>query len=451
MGRELKKELKLGGCIDHNCGAKESKSTNRVCVDFKSRGRIYLVKKCIILMLMLAMIFLGTLSFAITPTNRFSDINANHWAISFIDYLKSSNIVAGYPDGTFRPQSNVKINEFIAMTVKALGFYYEAPAADWAQPYIDKALELKIIVPEQFKNYNDFINRQSMTSVTVNAATLNEDRPSTEYDRYVANEIKDYATVCNNIKQNILDAYKMGIATGYSDKTFRPLLSSTRAEATTLISKIINPDIRDVPNYDFKTTIKHWYWVKADGERVIAETNIKRTGEFKLVDDDYYMPVYKGINVTEIYELAKYMNTLSVEAGDGPFYMFTKGNNGFSLDAYVNKSTYTSIFQQTNQQHDHIIEMINRTELIIGAYAYKYPEFTYMISLDKVYYEKHNNFIEKMIQFQFKEDASIVIEKINFAMATNEQELIKFSVNGRNVQINNTNNHIKIEYSVKYN
>lgn len=450
MGNEFKKEIKLGGCIDHNCGAKEVKSINRVNADFKFRGRVYLVKKCIIMMLILTMMYCGTMSFAGTPTDKFSDIDKNHWAISFIDSLKESNIVAGYPDGTFRPGANVKINEFIAMTVKALGFYYEAPADDWAKPYIDKALELNIIEVGQFTNYNEPITRQSMTSVTVNAVVLSEVRPSTEFDENISYEIKDYTTICDYCKQNVLDAYKLGITTGYSDNTFRPWLSSTRAEATTLISKIINPDLRDIPRYDFKSTIKHWYWVKADGTKVIAETNIKRTGEFKLVDDDFYMPVYKGKNVTEIYELGKYMNTLTANTKDSPFYMFVNGEDGFGLDAFENKSIYISSFELYNQRHDQLIDSINKNELIIGASAYLYPEYAYMISADKKNYEKHREFIEKMIKFQFKQDAGKVLEKVNIAVATNDYELIKFGISGRNVKISITPDHIKIEYSVKY-
>jgi hypothetical protein len=451
MERELKKESIMGGFIDHNCGAKDSKSLKRVNIDIKSRGRIYLVKKCIIMMLILTMIFCGIVSFANTETVKFRDINANHWAVSFIESLRTSNIVAGYPDGTFRPGANVKINEFIAMTVKALGFYYESPVNDWAKPYIDKALELNIIEVGQFTNYNEPITRQSMTSVTLNAVVLSEERPSTEFDENIAYEIKDYTTICDYCKQNVLDAYKLGITTGYSDKTFRPWLSSTRAEATTLISKIINPDLRDVPSYDFKTTIKHWYWVKENGDHVNAETNIYKNGEFKLVDVDFYMPVYKGKNVREMYELGKYMSTLAAEAGDSPFHVFSKGPDGFGIYGFKDKTVYTSIFEQNIQRADQVMQIPARFEIILGANAYLYPEYSYMISLDKVLYEKYRGLIEKMIRFQFKQDAGNVLEKVNIAVATNDYELIKFGIAGRNVKISNTPDQIMIEYSVKYN
>ena len=100
---------------------------------------------------------------------------------------------------------------------------------------------------------------------------------------------------------------------------------------------------------------------------------------------------------------------------------------------------------------DQLVYKISQNELIIGASAYLYPGYAYMISLDKKDYEKHRDFIEKMIRFQFKQDAEVVLGKIDLAMSTNEQDLIKFGINGRNVQINNTSNVITVEYSVKYN
>ncbi len=444
-------ETKELGQLEYHLGTEKKK---RIKVDFQTKGRVYIVKKCMILMFLFILLMIASMSFAATENGDFSDftdVRSNHWAVSFINSLKSTEIISGYPDGTFKPQANVKVNEYIAMTVKALGYRFDAPNDDWAKNYIAKALDLKIITPNQFKDYNAFITRQAMTVVTVNAIVLTEERPSTEYDQFVANSIKDYQTICDFCKQNILDAYKLGITTGYSDKTFRPSLFSTRAEASTLISKIINPDLRDVPKYDFKSTIKQWYWVKEDGEKVLAETNIKRTGVFTLVDDDFYMPVYKGINVTEMYELGKYMNKLSAEAGNSPFYVFDKGQDGFAIYGFKDKLTYTSIFEENNQMPDQVMQIPARFEIILGGNAYMYADYSYLISLDKVNYEKYRSFIEKMIQFQFKQDAVTVINKINMAMATNQQELVKFSTYGRNVQINNTSDHIKIEYSVKYN
>lgn len=406
------------------------------------------MKKILLITLAAVLILGANLSFA--NTQNFKDVPSSHWALRFIDSLKSTEIVTGYPDGTFRPSANVKANEYIAMTVKALGYSLPANPNDWAKPYIDKALELHLIAPEQFKNYNDFITRQSMVSITMNAISLNEERPSTEFDQFVANDIKDFIEICDRAKQNVLDAYKMGVVTGYTDKTFRGWNFTNRAEATTLISKIINPSLRDNPKLDYKATVKHWYWINKNGERVLAETNIFKNGVFQLVDEDFYMPVYKGINVTEIYEMGKYLSILSVEAGDSPFNKFSIGKDGFGILSFKDKSEYLTIFKNYILSADQTVQVPAKVEMVISAAAFNYADYSYMISLNKEHYEKYQNLIEKMIQFSFGNDSSVMIAKINELVLEREHNFIKFGIGGRNVKFSTTPDHIKIEYSVKY-
>lgn len=414
--------------------------------------KIILTSLCLILLLFTSSVgwmLSSDIVFA-EKNDSFADVFPTHWAIKFIDSLKSSNIVSGYPDGTFKPNNNVKVNEFIAMAVKSQGYWLEPILGDWAKPYIDKALELNIITQGQFKDYSANITRQSMAVITMNTIGLTEEKPSTEYDQYVANQIRDYDTICGLCAQSVLDAYKTGITTGFSDKTFRPSSYSTRAEATTLISKIIHPELRDTPNYDFKATVGVYYWVKENGDRVYAQTNIYKEGTFQLVEGDFYMPVYKGINVTELFELGKYLNGVTLEMGNEPFYLFTLGQDGFSVYGHKSKDDYINIFKNYPQFNDQTVMLPTEVELIVNAYAYMYTDYSYMISLDKSDYEKYRGFIEKMIGFSFKADASQVIEKINNALNVNDVELIKFGIGGRNVKISNTGDRITIEYSVKY-
>ncbi|GAB6108728.1 S-layer homology domain-containing protein [Fusibacter bizertensis] len=427
-------------------------SNKTVFGEYEVFKKIILTSLCLILLLFTSSVGLmpsSDIVFA-EKNDSFADVIPTHWAIKFIDSLKSSNIVNGYPDGTFKPNTNVRINEFIAMAVKSQGYWLEPISGDWAKPYIDKALELNIITQGQFKDYSANITRQSMAVITMNTIALTEEKPSTEYDQYVANQIRDYDTICGLCAQSVLDAYKTGITTGFSDKTFRPSSYSTRAEATTLISKIIHPELRDTPNYDFKATVGVYYWVKENGDRVFAQTNIYKEGTFQLVEGDFYMPVYKGINVTEMFELGKYLNGVTLEMGNQPFYLFTIGQDGFSVYGHKSKDDYINIFKNYPQYNDQTVMIPTEVELIIGAYAYLYTDYSYMISLDKADYEKYRGFIEKMIGFSFKADASQVIEKINTTMITDNRDLVKFGIGGRNVYINNTSDGIEIKYSVKY-
>ncbi len=53
---------------------------------------------------------------------QFTDVAADHWASGYINLAAQSNVVAGYGDGTFGPENEVKYEEFVKMVVAALGY-----------------------------------------------------------------------------------------------------------------------------------------------------------------------------------------------------------------------------------------------------------------------------------------------------------------------------------------
>jgi hypothetical protein len=78
---------------------------------------------------------------------------ADHWAQSFIQPLTEQNIIAGYPDGTFRPEEAVARDEFAAILRQAFNrdqqrqiadgsVYQDVPADHWAAPAIEEAYEM---------------------------------------------------------------------------------------------------------------------------------------------------------------------------------------------------------------------------------------------------------------------------------------------------------------------
>ena len=52
-------------------------------------------------------------------TNGFYDVSSNYWAASFIQELAQRGVIAGFPDGSFRPDQPVTRSEFAAMIRKA--------------------------------------------------------------------------------------------------------------------------------------------------------------------------------------------------------------------------------------------------------------------------------------------------------------------------------------------
>ncbi|MBD2458375.1 S-layer homology domain-containing protein [Nostoc sp. FACHB-87] len=87
-----------------------------------------------------------------SSSTYFSDVPPNYWAQPFIQGLAARNIVAGYPDGTFRPQQPVDRDEFAAIIRKAFdqppvrqiksgAVYKDIPANYWAVRPIEEAYQ----------------------------------------------------------------------------------------------------------------------------------------------------------------------------------------------------------------------------------------------------------------------------------------------------------------------
>jgi len=73
-------------------------------------------------------------------TTVFKDLPANHWATGYINLAVSQGIIKGYPDGTFKPNNNVKIAEALTVLVQGLKINVNTPTVgEWYYPYLLEA------------------------------------------------------------------------------------------------------------------------------------------------------------------------------------------------------------------------------------------------------------------------------------------------------------------------
>ncbi len=84
----------------------------------------------------------------------FSDVCTGYWAEDAIDALAEAGIIGGYPDGTFRPEGKLTRAELCSLLVKARKvqvtrpnqpLFSDLPPDHWAAPYIQSAVELKLV------------------------------------------------------------------------------------------------------------------------------------------------------------------------------------------------------------------------------------------------------------------------------------------------------------------
>jgi parallel beta-helix repeat protein len=116
------------------------------------------------------------------PAGGFRDVTAGYWAKTYIEALASKNIIAGFPDGTFKPNDPVTRAQFAAIVTKAFA---------QTQP------------KREATNFSDV---------------------NSKFWAYDA----------------IRTAYRLGFVSGYPDRTFKPQQKIPRVQALVSLSSGLN-------------------------------------------------------------------------------------------------------------------------------------------------------------------------------------------------------------------
>jgi hypothetical protein len=185
----------------------------------------------------------------------FTDLPSTHWAYESVKKMQEKEIIKGYADGTFRPSQTVTYGEFIKMTITALDGKDDvaevASPTHWASKYYKAALNRNLFSSGQIaeKSLNLSIPRYDMALIAANAVNAGD---VNNYEELMES-LPDVDTKTVNSYQ-ILQAYAEGMITGYEDSTFRAFGTLSRAEASTVILRIIDKSARKVPEWAKEVT-----------------------------------------------------------------------------------------------------------------------------------------------------------------------------------------------------
>jgi|GEM_PF-582880 len=180
------------------------------------------------------------------PVVSFTDVGG-HWAENAIKQAAEKGIITGYGDQTVRPNAVVNRQEFVVMLMRALQPKLQATHAaqftdgeeisSWAQDAIAVAMEMGIV-----NGYSDGsfrpqaeITRAEMVTLIVKALKLSG---STEDGDETAFADDDDIPIW--AKSSITIAVQHGIVKGKGNNLFDPNATATRAEAITMLLRMLN-------------------------------------------------------------------------------------------------------------------------------------------------------------------------------------------------------------------
>ncbi|WP_169733598.1 S-layer homology domain-containing protein [Clostridiisalibacter paucivorans] len=178
----------------------------------------------------------------VSIVEKFSDMK-DHWSTQWVEKLLEKDVISGYPDGTFKPDKAINRAEFTKLLVVALHDDSEVfEGGHWAKNYIEKAIQEGYILEGEFKDVDKNITRAEMARMIARAM---EEEP--ENWKAYKNNIADYTNIKVEYREYVLQVYAAGIVKGLPNGRFAPEKTASRAEASTMLVKLIEPDERDIP------------------------------------------------------------------------------------------------------------------------------------------------------------------------------------------------------------
>ena len=220
---------------------------------------------------------------------KLTDIST-HWGKKNIEKLVGMGSISGYPDSTFRPNNTISFAEFLSISIKSVEKNVKASpqGTHWASGVYQTAIEKGILSSHEFQGTKEVfdapISREdaALILIRINEVVQKQGKVDTKGTQGL---IKDYSTIKDSRKDAVLQSYEKGLLSGKGTIGFDPKGSTTRAEASTIVVRLLDPSTR----------------VKADAPPVIedeiAYTKGVYTGRMRIEKaTEYHLEALKTAN-----------------------------------------------------------------------------------------------------------------------------------------------------------
>lgn len=201
---------------------------------------------------------------------EFLDIKG-HWAEDMINRLSDRGIVSGSDEYTFLPESAVTRAEYLKMIMNTVGIAetecgdegcLDAKKSDWYAGYLKSAMDKGLIPHEMLTGYKSEIVRENDTSYVKYSGSFNGGLAITREEmafltsgmyQYILNAstmkglaepdelaFSDNADISRWAQSGVKMAVANGLINGMGDGTFCPKSTTTRAQASAVLVRLID-------------------------------------------------------------------------------------------------------------------------------------------------------------------------------------------------------------------
>ncbi|MCM1150098.1 MAG: S-layer homology domain-containing protein [Butyricicoccus sp.] len=176
-----------------------------------------------------------------TYSGQFHDITGK-WYETYIADLYEYGLAEGMSANTMAPKEPVTVAQIVALAARVNAKYYNGKIGEadgaWYDPYISYALDYGLITEEE----NQDVDRPATRGES--ALILSRTLPDWQFDRVSDSGSFSDIAADEPCLAAVTRLCRAGVITGYEDGTFRPEQGISRAEAMTIVDRIVNKSLR---------------------------------------------------------------------------------------------------------------------------------------------------------------------------------------------------------------
>ncbi|RUS46778.1 S-layer homology domain-containing protein [Cohnella sp. AR92] len=209
----------------------------------------------------------------VAAATTFKDIHG-HWAEKTINEMMKKGILDGYPDGTFRPDAPVQVDQFIKMLIVSESDLYSngernwsqkflsslstenqtilkqdyryfdfksSTTGYWAKPFIDVASDLNFLNKSRYSDFQTDMTRQNVAEVIYYTLKETEYLEDEQFGQKLASAYGDIRSASDREQKFIGEALAKGIIQGYPNGYFGVGDVVTRAQALVILDRLTHP------------------------------------------------------------------------------------------------------------------------------------------------------------------------------------------------------------------
>lgn len=235
---------------------------------------------------MIIIVFLVSFSYPLTAKHStavlaasapvFKDIKG-HWAEKTIGNMVNQGILDGYPDGTFRPQEPVKVDQFIKMLVLSYTDLHQngsrswntqfllslsaenqailkqdyryfdfkpSPSGYWAKVFIDVASDLHFLNKSRYSDFQANMTRENVAEIIYYTLQETEFLEDGLFGQKMARSYGDLMGASEREQKFIAETLVKGIMQGYPNGYFGVGDTVTRAESLVILNRLTDKSKR---------------------------------------------------------------------------------------------------------------------------------------------------------------------------------------------------------------